>query len=74
MDYSDNLLEEVLAISFRLDEIDNSSAGIIKIANGAMLEWSDGEMDTGTYQDILEYSGVPDPERYISSVESLFLF
>ncbi len=72
-EFSDNLLEESLAVSFCLDEIDDSSVGIIELANGAMLDWLDGEIDTGTYQDILEYSGVADPEKHISSVECLFL-
>lgn len=70
---TDTDLESLLAVSFRFDEIDDSSVGIIKLANGAMLDWLDGKIDTGTYQDILEFSGVPDPEQHIKSVEFLFL-
>ena len=74
MNTDNNLLEDLLAISFSTDEIDNSSIKIIEVANGAMLDWLDGKLDTGTYQDILEFSGIADPEQYIKSVETLFLF
>ena len=70
---TDNDLESLLSVSFHLDEIDDSSTGIIQTANGAMLDWLDGKIDTGTYQDILEFSGVADPEQHIKSVETLFL-
>lgn len=60
-------LIDIPELQFYSPELDDLEAN--EILNGAQFLWLGGELDTGTYEDILENLGeIKNPRRFLDSI------
>lgn len=59
---------ELLAVTIDPSQSGDTEWNEMLLVNNASAQWLNGQMDTGTYEDVIEYAGL-NPVEFIESAE-----